>query len=167
MAKKPVDPLKAKEQRQKKILIGLAPVFLIVLVLTVPKTLHRMHASAAPPPAPPATTPDPTATTTSSSPVPLLGGTTTTTPGGLPAERRTAGIVRPLRKQGSVRGPDPAVGVDDGDADHGIAQGPDWRRQRFDEASRSAELATRTAEPGAHVGRHRCERRQDLGHGRV
>jgi hypothetical protein len=113
MARKPVDPLKAKEQRQKKILIGLAPLFLIVLVLTVPKTLKRMHASSAPPPAPPATTTtETTGTPTTATPLPisLIGGGTATTTGGLAGDAPATASVGQLASFGRFASKDPFSG---------------------------------------------------------
>jgi hypothetical protein len=113
-AKAPLDPLKAKEQRQKKMLIVLAPVFLLVLVLMVPKTLKRLHASSAAPPAPPATT----TSTTTPTPTPglatpfgaaLIGATTTVT-GGLSGDAPATAAVGQLASLGRFASKDPFAG---------------------------------------------------------
>jgi hypothetical protein len=113
-AKAPLDPLKAKEQRQKKLLIGLAPVFLLVVVLMVPKTMKRLHASSAPPPAPPATT----TSTTTTTPTPGFGtplgaaliGATTTVSGGLSGDAPATAGVGQLASLGRFASKDPFAG---------------------------------------------------------
>lgn len=71
--KGPVDPLKAKEAKQKKIAIGGAVLLLVVLVVQVPKLMKQMGHSTAPPPQPVAT-----------SVTPATPGSTTPTPGAAP-----------------------------------------------------------------------------------
>jgi len=62
-----IDPLKAKQARQKKIAIGLGVVFVAVLAFQGPKTL-KMLKGPQQTAAPQATTPTPTPTTTSGTP---------------------------------------------------------------------------------------------------
>jgi hypothetical protein len=53
MAKK-LDPLKAKQAKQKKIAIAGTVVLVLVLAISVPRTMKMMHRSSGPPPPPPA-----------------------------------------------------------------------------------------------------------------
>lgn len=79
-AKSKKDELKAKEARQKKILIGLMAVLLLVAVIQVPKLMHRSASVAAPPPPTSATTTTtPGATTPVSVAPPSLGAAPSTT----------------------------------------------------------------------------------------
>ncbi len=72
MAKR-IDPLKAKEARQRKLAIGLGVVFVAVLALQGPRTL-KMLSSSGGTVAAPATTPAPTTPTpTPGTPVPAAG----------------------------------------------------------------------------------------------
>ena len=81
MAKKPVDPLKAKEKKQKILLAVLGVVFLGLMAFQVPRVMKQLN-----PPAPPVQTTATTGTATPGSPtlaVPTLrgaaqGGTETT-----------------------------------------------------------------------------------------
>ena len=67
MAKKPVDPLKAKQKKQKIVAAVLGVVFVGLLVFQVPRVLKRLHPAAAPPP-PASTTTTPTGTPTLAAP---------------------------------------------------------------------------------------------------
>jgi hypothetical protein len=72
MAKKSVDPLKAKQRKQKIVAAVLGVVFVGLLVFQVPRVMKRLHPSSAPPP-PASTTTTPTATPTLAAPT-LSGG---------------------------------------------------------------------------------------------
>jgi len=66
MAKKHVDPLKAKQKKQKIVAAVLGVLFVGLLVFQVPRVLKKLHPSAAPPP--PASTTTPTGTPTLAAP---------------------------------------------------------------------------------------------------
>src|SRR2546423_6408572 len=66
MARRTVDPLKAKQKKQKIVAAVLGVLFVGLLVFQVPRVLKKLHPSAAPPP--PASTTTPTGTPTLAAP---------------------------------------------------------------------------------------------------
>ncbi|HEY6030310.1 MAG TPA: hypothetical protein VIU44_07095 [Gaiellaceae bacterium] len=103
-AKSKKDELKAKEARQKKILIGLMAVLLLVAAIQVPKLMHRNASVAAPPPPTSATTTTtPGATTPVSVAPPSLGAApSTTTPTAAPGSQLADTSVPPTAADGQL-----------------------------------------------------------------
>src|SRR5919201_4424669 len=101
MAKK-IDPVKAKEAKQKKIAIGGAVLLVLLLAVEVPKTMKRLHGSSGPDWR--TAQPAPTAGTTAAPPTGLAAPTLA---GGNPAPATTTTQEGPLA---SETAPTAAVG---------------------------------------------------------
>lgn len=118
--KKPVDPLKAKEARQKKIAIGGAVLLVIVLVIQVPKLMKQMGHSTAPPAQPAATVAAPT-TPGAATPTP---GVTPTTPDASGSSTGTGSLL-------SASAPTAAIGQFSSFAQFGPSNGQVANRDPF------------------------------------
>jgi hypothetical protein len=106
MAKK-VDPLKAKEAKQKKIAIGGAVLLVLVLAVQGPKTLKMLKGPTPPPPAEASGPGGPAVPETGGPAVPPTGGAAA---GGVPATTTAA----PAAELASVPDSDPAPEAEDG-----------------------------------------------------
>jgi len=118
--KKPVDPLKAKEARQKKIAIGGAVLLLIVLVVQVPKMMKQLGHSTAPPPQPAATVA-----------APSTPGATTPTPGATPTTPDASGSSTGTGSLLSATAPTAAIGQFSSFAQFGPSNGQVANRDPF------------------------------------
>lgn len=106
--KGPVDPLKAKEAKQKKIAIGGAVLLVILLVVQVPKLMKQLNQSSAPPPPPPAsTTASPAPATSSPSAAPTTASGSSTGTGSLLSENAPTAAIGQLSSFGRFSSKDP------------------------------------------------------------
>jgi hypothetical protein len=102
MAKQPVDPQKAKEQRQKKIAAVGGVILVLVLAIQVPRVMKQMNHSTAPPPVPSTTVAGPATTPGVTTPT-----ATASTDGGLISETNPTAALGQLTSFSSFASKDP------------------------------------------------------------
>ncbi len=108
----PVDPLKAKEARQKKIAIGGAVLLVLLLIVQVPKVMKASSRSSAPPPAPPTTVAAPGTTTpapATATPTPV--GSTPGGESGLISQSQPTAALGQVTSFGSFASKDPFAAI--------------------------------------------------------